>query len=405
LKFTSSWLGQFCGRCAGAEQTEVCHPIEQKLGSSDASVTAGLEKGKEFHIPSLDGLRAISFLLVFASHAWWSRLGQFGVSIFFFLSGFLITTLLRIENDKFQTISLRNFYWRRVLRIFPPFYLTVLFILLLVAGHVVSGQIELKPILAATLYAGNYWAIFQGFHLPGFTPFWSLAVEEHFYLLFPLAFLLMCRAKFTYKRQAVILAAACACFLAWRLFLILVLQVVDENRILYATDTRVDTILFGCIFALALNPVLDKDIKPSFSLSILALGTLLLSVIFRGPVMHLGFKFTLQGLALIPLFTIAIMEPKYFKWLNWKWVRYVGTLSYTLYLVHLALFDAALAHIRAKSLAALVALALCFLYAYAMNRAVEIPAARLRKRFRQSADADSPEAGKYAAENVTGVVG
>ncbi|HZC65574.1 MAG TPA: acyltransferase, partial [Candidatus Dormibacteraeota bacterium] len=273
-------------------------------------------KGKEFHIPSLDGLRAVSFFLVFVSHAWWSRLGQFGVSVFFFLSGFLITTLLRMENDKYQTVSLRNFYWRRVLRIFPPFYITIVFILLLVAGGVVRGQIEGKPILAASLYAANYWAIFHGFQLPGFTPFWSLAVEEHFYLLFPLAFLLMCRAKIAYKRQAIILAAACALFLAWRLFLILGLGVADENRILYATDTRVDTILFGCIFALGLNPVLDAEVKPSTWLCVLGLGALLVSVAFRGPVMHMGFKFTLQGLAFIPLFTMAIMTPAtYAKWL------------------------------------------------------------------------------------------
>jgi peptidoglycan/LPS O-acetylase OafA/YrhL len=341
-------------------------------------------KAKEFHIPSLDGLRAVSFFLVFVSHAWWSRLGQFGVSVFFFLSGFLITTLLRMENDKYQAVSLRNFYWRRVLRIFPPFYITIMVILLLVAGKVVRGQIEAKPILAASLYAANYWAIFKGFHLPGFTPFWSLAVEEHFYLLFPLAFLLMCKAKMAYKRQAILLSAACALFLAWRLFLILGLGVVDENRILYATDTRVDTILFGCIFALGLNPVLDEEVKPSTWLCVLGLGALFVSVAFRGPVMHMGFKFTLQGLAFIPLFTMAIMTPaSYAKWLNWKWVRFIGTLSYTLYLVHLTLFDVAREHIPSKSLAALAALASCFVYAYAMNKWVEIPSARLRKRFRK----------------------
>jgi peptidoglycan/LPS O-acetylase OafA/YrhL len=352
-------------------------------------------KGKSFHIPSLDGLRAVSFFLVFVSHAWWSRLGQFGVSVFFFLSGFLITTLLRMENDKFRNISLRDFYWRRVLRIFPPFYITVVVIVLLVASGVVSGQIELKPILAASFYAGNYWVILRGFHLPGFTPFWSLAVEEHFYLLFPLAFYLMCRARLTYKRQAIILSAACAFVLAWRLFLVFGMGVVDENRILYATDTRVDTILFGCIFALALNPVLDDGVRPSLWLSIVAMGTLLFTVVFRAPVMHMAVKFTLQGLALIPLFTLAILTPQsYSKWLNWKWVRYIGTLSYTLYLVHLALFDTVREHVASKSLAALIALALCFLYAYAMNKTVEIPAARLRKRFRRNGSETSLDASK-----------
>jgi peptidoglycan/LPS O-acetylase OafA/YrhL len=323
--------------------------------------------------------------MVFVAHSWAPQLGVFGVSIFFFLSGFLITTLLRMENDKFGTISLRNFYWRRMLRIFPPFYLTILFILLMVAGHVVSGQITLKPILAASLYAGNYWAIFKGFHLPGFTPFWSLAVEEHFYLLFPMAFLLMCKAKQTYERQALILGGVCALFLMWRLFLVLGMGIVDENRVLFGTDTRVDTILFGCILALAKNPVLDKNVKPSLLLSCMALCALAFTVIFRAPAAHMTVKFTLQGLAFIPLFTLAIMtHQSYAKCLNWKWVQFIGTLSYTLYLIHLALLHTASEHIRSKTLATLLALALSFVYAYTMNKWIEIPITRLRKRFQKT---------------------
>lgn len=81
-----------------------------------------------FQIPSLDGLRAVSFLMVFAAHAGVEAIpGGFGVTVFFFLSGYLITTLMRLEAEKTGGVSLKNFYYRRALRILPPFYI-VLFV-------------------------------------------------------------------------------------------------------------------------------------------------------------------------------------------------------------------------------------------------------------------------------------
>src|SRR5690242_11117871 len=82
-----------------------------------------------FYIPSLDGIRALAVMIVFVAHAGlgsWVP-GGFGVTVFFFLSGYLITTLLRMEYDRSGTISLKDFYLRRVLRIFPNMY-TVLFV-------------------------------------------------------------------------------------------------------------------------------------------------------------------------------------------------------------------------------------------------------------------------------------
>src|SRR5579862_8043425 len=80
---------------------------------------------RQGQIPSLDGLRAVSFFIVFLAHAASERYipAHLGLAIFFFLSGYLITTLLRTEFDATGGVSLRQFYLRRVLRIFPPFYL------------------------------------------------------------------------------------------------------------------------------------------------------------------------------------------------------------------------------------------------------------------------------------------
>ncbi len=79
-----------------------------------------------FHIPSLDGVRALAFLAVFLCHAGLDRIfpGGFAVTVFFFLSGYLITTLLRREFEKTGTISFGKFYYRRALRIFPPLFRT-----------------------------------------------------------------------------------------------------------------------------------------------------------------------------------------------------------------------------------------------------------------------------------------
>jgi peptidoglycan/LPS O-acetylase OafA/YrhL len=334
-----------------------------------------------FHIPSLDGIRAVAFALVFIAHVWISSLGAFGVSVFFFLSGFLITTLLRRENDRYGTISLRNFYLRRALRIFPPLYLTIAFVLFLVVTGIAEGRIEAGPIAAATAYGANYWEIFKGFHIAGFTPFWSLAVEEHFYLFFPLLFLFMSKSGMSYKKQALLLGGICAAVLAWRFGLVLELKEPNPLRIMYGTDTRIDTILFGCILALVANPVMDHKIRPSFFLFLLGLGLLLLSVMYRGPLFRLTARYTLQGIAFMPIFTFAILKSdSYFKWLNWRWVVFIGTLSYTLYLIHLTLLETALAHFRSRNIAALITIAASVLYAYAMYRVVEVPAAQLRRR-------------------------
>lgn len=143
-------------------------------------------KEAAFHIPSLDGIRAISFLIVFVAHAGLNRLvpGYFGLSLFFFLSGFLITTLLRVEFETTGGISLRQFYLRRVLRIFPPFYL-ILFAagILTMTGFFVEGSITLTAALAQALHVTNYYVIIRGWWVgmaPGTSIYWSLAVEEHF---------------------------------------------------------------------------------------------------------------------------------------------------------------------------------------------------------------------------------
>lgn len=105
-------------------------------------MTLSVNKKSDGHyIPSLDGIRALAVTTVFVSHAGLSHIipGGFGVTVFFFLSGYLITTLLRREHEKTGQISLKHFYLRRVYRIFPPMYLVMLLAIMLSVFGLVGG--------------------------------------------------------------------------------------------------------------------------------------------------------------------------------------------------------------------------------------------------------------------------
>src|SRR5450631_4602017 len=124
------------------------------------------------YIPSLDGIRAISFFLVFFAHAGLGEIlipGGFGVTIFFLLSGFLITTLLRLEFARYRRISLGGFYLRRVLRILPPLYVTLLLAVALLSIGPGHRTIPFAGTLAQVLQVSNYYLIYSahGLILPG----------------------------------------------------------------------------------------------------------------------------------------------------------------------------------------------------------------------------------------------
>src|SRR4051812_35986521 len=133
-------------------------------------------------IPSLDGLRAVSFFLVFLGHAGLPFIpvaipAGFGVTVFFFLSGYLITTLLRLEVEQHGRINFKHFYLRRVLRIWPPFYLVLAVACLLTWRGALGGELELASVGAQALHYSNYWLIARTAKgmPPGTIVYWSLA--------------------------------------------------------------------------------------------------------------------------------------------------------------------------------------------------------------------------------------
>ena len=173
-----------------AERPDSQRPDSQQSGSQRPGLKP---KG---YIPTLDGLRGIAVLLVMWEHIplglggrleglarLWVQPGYLGVDIFFVLSGFLITRILLVDKDK--GVPLRYFLMRRFLRIFPIYYLTLLVV------WIVRGGPEL--IWCAT-YLSNFWFPFHNVVTPlGHT--WSLAVEEHYYLLWPLVVYLLTRRR------------------------------------------------------------------------------------------------------------------------------------------------------------------------------------------------------------------
>lgn len=344
-----------------------------------------------FYIPSLDGIRALAFSIVFLAHAGLGGVipGGFGVTIFFFLSGFLITTLLRKEFGQTGTIHLGQFYVRRILRIFPPFYITLTILVIATLVGLLPGEVVMAPIAAQAAFLANYYVLFaiSGTRsLAGSEVFWSLAVEEHFYLIFPFLAIPLLR-RMTGRAQAAILSVACLGFLAWRCLLVFSFQV-SEYRTYASSDTRMDSILFGCILALWCNPVVDPPLRLS-SRSKLAiygasLGLIFFCLVYREALFRETFRYSLQGVALLPLFYFAVAEPDrpWFRWLNWRWIRFFGILSYSLYLIHFSALQMVLYLLPDLSLPlqATVALVLSFFYSSCLYHAVERPLARLRKR-------------------------
>jgi peptidoglycan/LPS O-acetylase OafA/YrhL len=342
-------------------------------------------------IPSLDGIRAISFLLVFAAHAGldWLVPGGFGVTIFFFLSGYLITTLMRHEQESVGHINLQHFWMRRALRILPPFYIVLLFAITLALVLDPPGSVAADATLWQALHISNYWIILHGFatQAPGTNVYWSLAVEEHFYLLFPWLFIGMQRLRLAGRQQALILWTLCALILGWRLLLI-VHRHAGDNRTYLGSDTRVDSILFGCALAVWRNPAMGataiRGSLDKFLVLPLSLLTLLACLIYRDPVFRETLRYSLQGIALTGVFYCAVRRPDWgpFRLLNSRPMKFLGVLSYSLYLLHYVILQTLSRH--AGSLGqvprAVLGLIASVLLAWAINRLIEQPCARLRRR-------------------------
>ena len=363
----------------------------------DSSATAAPPSERSsFHIPSLDGLRAVAVLVVFVSHAGIDAVpGGFGVTVFFFLSGYLITTLLRRELATTSGIDFRAFYLRRALRIFPPLYVCLGLALVFGAiGFTAPGFGSRAGVLAQAFHVTNYWSLIDPdgvFAFPaGTVVYWSLAIEEHFYLLFPVVALVLMR-RFEPRQQAQILLSVCGAVLIWRMILVVGLDA-TENRTYVGTDTRIDAILYGCIMGLYRNPAVDPVVRTTqrTRLGLLAVSVvvILASMAYREPVYRETFRYTVQSVALAPIFYFAITNPTEmpYRLLNLRPVQFLGVVSYTFYLNHLVFIGGfrysfpglAVPVLAAVSFAAILATSV------AIHHGIEQPLLTLRRRLRKT---------------------
>jgi peptidoglycan/LPS O-acetylase OafA/YrhL len=349
----------------------------------------------KFYIPSLDGIRTIAFLIVFLSHAGAENIvpGAFGVTVFFFLSGYLITTLLRREYEQNQFINFKHFYLRRFLRIWPGFYLVLFLASILTLTGVLEGEIKLPGFLSQALHYYNYYATFveRSGVAPGSGVYWSLAVEEHFYCLFPFLYISLLKMRVSPQRQMLIIWGICLAILIWRCVLVFG-RGAEPNRIIFSSDTRIDSILFGCALAVNGNPVLDTPYGSDrlWKYFVLPAGITVIILSFIGGSIEFDstLRYTIQGIALHGIFMAAIRFPDWgvFQILNWNWMRFIGLLSYSLYLVHHTVIRAVYLYLPQISVAlqGAISMLISLILAYAMYRYIEVPCGKLRKQFSSS---------------------
>jgi peptidoglycan/LPS O-acetylase OafA/YrhL len=350
-------------------------------------------------IPSLDGLRAISISIVLVSHAGYGDVvpGGLGVTIFFFLSGYLITTLLMDERERSGRIDIGKFYLRRVFRLFPPLLVTLVIAYSLVILGLLDGGISWAGILAQLFYFANYYSLFfdhGNTTAAGTGILWSLAVEEHFYMIYPAVVVGLFALCLSTRRIVVVLAIACLAALAWRMYLA-GLPNFEIQRTYYSSDTRVDSIVFGCLLALAANPkaATTKTSNPllqqtSAMLLAAAAIVVLMTIVWRDPYFRETFRYSLQGLALMPIFYFAIKCAAHFPFtlLNHPWVGRIGVYSYATYLIHQVVINLleknATWLATAKPMLVLVTFVIATFYAAILDVFVDSYFRRLRKKFR-----------------------
>jgi peptidoglycan/LPS O-acetylase OafA/YrhL len=274
-------------------------------------------------LPTLDGWRGVAVLLVIACHAGgakWFRVGELGVSIFFALSGLLICNRLLAEADRRGRVNLRAFYVRRAFRILPP---ALIFLCALAVLGVPTADGELW---SCVLFWRNY--LFGGGWYTGH--FWSLAVEEHFYLIFPFLFVLAGP-----RRRLAVVVCVAAALIAWRLIddrWPCPLPFVSNIRQYYRSDCRLADLLLGSLTGLLALRVPGRVVR------ILAVtgGLVAFAVLCQRRLPWLAVSLPLPWLLLG-----TVLRPNGWagRALEWAPLSRVGRMSYSLYLWQQLFFD------------------------------------------------------------------
>lgn len=340
--------------------------------------------------PALDGLRGVAILAVLAIHTHhvigWPLLrgGNIGVDIFFVLSGFLITALLLEEWQHVGSISLKGFYWRRALRLGPA--LLVLLAVMYAFAGVFLAPVEAnetkRALPIAFVYASDLALAFFNIPLGALQHTWSLAIEEHFYLVWPL--LLLAGLKLGISKR-------------WLLLITLLLAVASmiqratlhqlgapPVRTYYGIDTRADALLIGCAAAMAVTwgMLRSNHVRLLLIPASLLIVLCLIATDYASPFMHLGGFTALAGAAAV-LVVNSVLSPSsqltgLFEARPLVWV---GRISYGLYLWHYLVFKAANHLQLGWALKLCVAVTATFAVTCLSYYLIERPALSLKRKF------------------------
>lgn len=320
----------------------------------------GRAKGEMGYLPGLDGVRALAVLGVLLYHAdlTWIQGGFLGVDVFFVLSGFLITSLLLEEYDRSGRIDFRRFYLGRARRLLPALILMLLVVSAVVALFFRDAAASLRAdIVASLLYVNNWWYILNDasyFEFIGRPPLlkhlWSLAVEEQFYLIWPLlAFVAMRRWNRRGVRWLAILLALAST--AWMTFLSVTNgfpEYADPSRVYFGTDAHAMGLLIGAALATAWRPGrLRADVPTVARVLITAVGIAALAGVIAffllvgefTPWLYQRGGFLVLALTVALLIAMATHPASPLgRWMGTQPWRYLGQRSYGLYLWHWPIF-------------------------------------------------------------------
>ena len=318
------------------------------------------------HVPAIDGLRGLAVLLVMIHHnfvmLFYRRAaitthaesmayqifsaGWLGVELFFVLSGFLITGILL--DSKTQPHYWRNFYARRVLRIFPLFYLLAIF------SFVILPHLPLPSIKAARFNSVGsdqwmYWIFLVNVAIAKVDVYrhgimdvaWSLSIEEQFYLLWPLVVLVLRQRTLMIISAVIIAASPLLRMIAWEIGL-------SGKQIYVLTPFRLDGLAAGALLACATrSPIRDRWIKPMFGGALIVGGLILFigTMLIAGNSESEGYLISIVGLSGGAIASLGLLmailslpaEGWLIGFLSSSPMRMFGKYSYALYLVHLPL--------------------------------------------------------------------
>ena len=307
------------------------------------------------HIPALDGLRGVAVLMVLMLHFYLSEAeilrvhptfgpilgkiafsGVWGVELFFVLSGFLITGILVDSKDKINYFG--AFYMRRFLRIFPLYYVTLAVVLLILpnlvafdapAQSIVSRQVWLWTYLQNTPWSGGHWDDSTIFHM---VHFWSLCVEEHYYLVWPLV------VRFLPARY---ISVVCIVGMVSCLALRMLHSVPGSPTILgWSTLTKLDGLFVGSLIALGCRAVqINKSFKKFAPIGLVVFGIAFAALLFIPRRVQLGYYGAFVEPVVVLFFGSVLITALdsangFSKLLRNPFLRTFGKYSYGIYVIH-----------------------------------------------------------------------